>query len=60
MSGASAGQAPLHRLPAPGIAAADDEAEIGARLLERVRLNVGAASSMLVLRLGPCMAVSTR
>jgi len=32
--GRSAGQAPLHRLHAAGIAATDDDAEIGARLLE--------------------------
>jgi len=38
--GRSARQAPLHRLHAPGIAAADDETEIGARLLERVRLDM--------------------
>ena len=31
--GRSAGQAPLHRLHAAGIAAADNDAEVGARLI---------------------------
>jgi hypothetical protein len=39
--GRSAGQAPLHGLHAPGIVAAGDNAEVGARLLERVRIDVG-------------------
>ena len=37
--GRSAGQAPLHRLHAPGIAAAGDDAEIGACLLEVAAFN---------------------
>jgi len=37
--GPLAGQAPLHRLHAPGIVAGGDDAEIGARLLERVRMD---------------------
>jgi len=36
--GRSAGQAPLHRLHAAGIAAANEDAEIGARLFERARI----------------------
>src|SRR5262245_50905186 len=39
--GRSARQAPLHRLHAPGIAAADDDAEVGARVFERARIDVG-------------------
>jgi len=38
--GRSAGQAPLHRLHAAGVAAAGDDAEIGARLFERLRIDV--------------------
>ena len=36
--GRSSRQAPLHGLRAAGIAAADDDAEIGARLYKRVRI----------------------
>jgi len=36
----SAGQPPLHRLHAAGIAAADDDAEIAASLFERCRVDV--------------------
>ena len=35
------GQAPLDRHHAAGVAAADDDAEFGARLFERLRINVG-------------------
>jgi len=34
-------QAPLHRLHAAGIAAAHDDTEIGACLVQRVRIDVG-------------------
>jgi len=40
-SAALAGQAPLHRLHAAGTAAAGDDAEIGARLFQRLRIDVG-------------------
>src|SRR5215472_13928133 len=45
--GPSARQAPLHRLHAPGIAAADDDTEIGARLPERLLVNVGLGGCIL-------------
>jgi hypothetical protein len=38
--GRSAGQAPLHGLHAPGIAAGGDDAEVGAGLCERIRIDV--------------------
>jgi hypothetical protein len=38
--GRSAGQAPLHGLHAAGVAAARHDAEIGARLLQRARIDV--------------------
>jgi len=47
MSTALAGQAPLHRLHAAGIAAADDDTEIGARLPERLLVNVGLGGCIL-------------
>src|SRR6516164_11143899 len=45
--GRSAGQAPLHRLHAAGIAAARDDAEVGARLRERPHLDVGLGGRLL-------------
>src|SRR5262249_3883448 len=39
--GRSAGQAPLHGLHAAGIAAAGDDAEVGARLLEHAEVSLG-------------------
>jgi len=38
--GRSAGQAPLHRLYAARVGAADDDAEVDARLIQRVRIEV--------------------
>src|SRR5262249_14495972 len=43
----SAGQAPLHRLDAAGIAAGADEAEIGPRLLQRVHVEVSLLGRLL-------------
>jgi len=40
-SRALAGQAPLHGLHATGIAAGGDDAEVAARLFERLRIDVG-------------------
>jgi len=45
--GRSAGQAPLHGLHAAGIAARSDDAEIGARLFERHRIDVDLAGRRL-------------
>src|SRR5215469_12211658 len=45
--GRSAGQAPLHGLHAPGIAAGGDDAEVGARLPERLLVNVGLGGRLL-------------
>src|SRR5262249_35754150 len=45
--GRSAWQAPLHRMHAAGIAAADDDTEIGARLPERLLVNVGLGGCIL-------------
>src|SRR5262249_58692745 len=45
--GPLARQAPLHRLHAPGIAAAGDDAEIGARQFERYRLDVRFGGRLL-------------
>jgi hypothetical protein len=45
--GRSAGQAPLHRLHAAGIAAAGDNTEVGARLPERLLIDVGLGGSIL-------------
>src|SRR5262249_4523861 len=45
--GRSAGQGPLHGLHAAGIAAADNDAEIGARLPERLLVNVGLGGCIL-------------
>src|SRR5262249_55740613 len=45
--GRSAWQAPLHHLHAAGIAAADDDTEIGARLPERLLVNVGLGGCIL-------------
>src|SRR5262249_50502702 len=42
-----AGQAPLHRLHAAGIAAGGDDAEVGARLPERLLVNVGLGGRIL-------------
>src|SRR6516165_11172034 len=39
--GRSAGQAPLHRLHAAGVAAARDDAEVAARLRQRLDIDVG-------------------
>src|SRR5215831_2455136 len=44
---ASAGQAPLHRLHAAGIAAGGDDTEVGARLFERCEVNVGLLGRVL-------------
>src|SRR5262249_47771186 len=43
----SAREAPLHRLHAAGIGAAGDDAEIGARLPERLLIDVGLGGSIL-------------
>jgi len=40
-------QAPLHRLDAAGVGAAGDDAEVGARLLQRRRIDVGLAGGRL-------------
>jgi len=48
-------QRPLHRLHAAGIAAADDDADVGARLREHL-----AASSTALTCLGPWANVSRR
>ena len=40
-------EAPLHRLHTAGIAAADDDTEIGARLPERLLVDVGLGGSIL-------------
>ena len=40
-------QAPLHRHDAAGIAAGGDEAEVGAGLRERVRIDVGLLGGLL-------------
>jgi hypothetical protein len=40
-------QAPLHGLHAAGIAAASDDAEVGARLPERLLIDVGLGGSIL-------------
>src|SRR5215831_21413643 len=45
--GRSAGQAPLHRLHAAGIAAGGDDAKLGARLFERARIDVGLGGGLL-------------
>jgi hypothetical protein len=46
-SRALAGQAPLHRVRAAGIGAGGDDAEVGARLLERLRIDVGLFGRLL-------------
>jgi hypothetical protein len=51
--GRSSGQAPLHRLHAPSIAAAGDDAEVGARLLERVDADRESACHSASARLPP-------
>jgi len=43
--GRSAGQTPLHRHHAAGIAAGGEHTEIGARLRERVRIDVALAAA---------------
>ena len=45
--GRSARQAPLHRLHAAGISAAHGDAEVGARLPERLLIDVGLGGSIL-------------
>jgi len=44
---ALAWQVPLHRLRPAGIGAASDDAEIGARLLQRLRVDVGLGGRLL-------------
>jgi hypothetical protein len=48
-SGRSAWEAPLHReaVAAAGVGAAGHDAQVGARLLERVRLDVGLGGGIL-------------
>jgi hypothetical protein len=48
--GRSAGQAPLHGLHALGIAARSDDAEVGARLFERLRIDMGLGGGLLNVR----------
>src|SRR5215813_15637019 len=45
--GRSAGQRPLHGLHAAGIAAGGDDAEVGARLPERLLIDVGLSGRLL-------------
>ena len=45
--GPLAWQAPLHRLRAAGVGAAGDDAEIGARLFERLRIDMGLGGRLL-------------
>jgi hypothetical protein len=45
--GRSAGQAPLHGVRPAGIGAGGDDAEIGARLFQRLRIDVGLGGRLL-------------
>ena len=54
--GRSAGQAPLRRLHAAGIAAANDDAEVGARLRERLHADVGLGGRLGVILLNAQMS----
>src|SRR5262249_11211133 len=45
--GRSAGQRPLHRLHTAGVGARGDDAEVGARLPERLLVNVGLGGCIL-------------
>jgi hypothetical protein len=54
--GRSAGQAPLHGLHAAGIAAGGDDAEVGARLFERMQIEVRLVE-LLATAAGPQLQI---
>jgi hypothetical protein len=54
--GRSAGQTPLHRHHAAGIAAGGEHTEIGARLRQRVRIDVGLGGRLGVILLNAQMS----
>ena len=54
--GRSAWQAPLHGLHAAGVGARSDDAEVGARLFERLRIDVGLGGRLDVILLNAQMS----